>query len=146
MSILDAGVDAISLALSPTGQTLEGATDNVILNTATVHFADGSEGIAGDVALLYQPGRRPRITDRGRARDLSGPRHERAAAVLDAGVPSTVVERHSVANVGRLVQAMAGFGGDRGAAPVEPRRPETSEPLMLAASRTSNAFSRHAVF
>ncbi|MCW3847962.1 Ig-like domain-containing protein [Sphingomonas sp. LB-2] len=51
--LAEAGITAIDLRGQSTGQSAEGATDNVVLGTTRFIRADGSEGLAGDVGLAY---------------------------------------------------------------------------------------------
>ncbi|HEX8308953.1 MAG TPA: putative Ig domain-containing protein [Allosphingosinicella sp.] len=53
-SLAESGIAAISLALKPTGQTLQFTDGNVIANTSTFTRSDGTTGSVGDVALRYQ--------------------------------------------------------------------------------------------
>ncbi len=47
----ESGITAIDLTGTPTGDTVDGASENVIVNTGTYIRADGSTGGFGDVAL-----------------------------------------------------------------------------------------------
>lgn len=55
-TLAEAGIASIDLTLTPTGATVEGATDNVILNTANYTLTNGTVLTAGDVALLFIDG------------------------------------------------------------------------------------------
>ncbi len=50
-SLAELGIVSIGLTPTPTGQTFANTQGNVMLNTATFTFADGSEGAIGDVVL-----------------------------------------------------------------------------------------------
>ncbi len=54
MSLEEAGIVAIELKLSPTGFTTKDGVDNVALNTAVFHWANGKTGTVHDVALASQ--------------------------------------------------------------------------------------------
>ena len=83
MSLTDAGIASIDLSLTPTGQTLEGATDNVILNFASFSRTDGSIGQIGDVAFRY----------------------------FEDPIDPAFTPQPEDAELHRLIQAMAAFGG-----------------------------------
>lgn len=55
-TLSEAGITSINLTLTPTGETVEGASDNVIVNTAEYTKSDGTTGIVGDVTLFYSDG------------------------------------------------------------------------------------------
>jgi Ca2+-binding RTX toxin-like protein len=48
------GIESINLTLSPTGQSVAGAADNVVYGTTNFTRADGTIGTVGDVYLAYQ--------------------------------------------------------------------------------------------
>ncbi|WP_417624700.1 calcium-binding protein [Paremcibacter congregatus] len=52
-SLLEAGIRAIELEPTPTGNTVEGTTDNVITGTSRYLKTDDSFGVVGDVGLGY---------------------------------------------------------------------------------------------
>ena len=52
-SLLGAGIAGIDLTPTPTGQTTENTTGNVVFNTAEFIRTDGTRGEVGDVALRY---------------------------------------------------------------------------------------------
>jgi len=53
-SLADAGIAAISLDLESTGQSTEGATDNVVFNMAWYETADGTRNDVADTAFAYE--------------------------------------------------------------------------------------------
>ena len=53
-SLADAGIVSIGLDLESTGQTTDGATDNVVFNTAWYEAADGTKGEIADSAFAYE--------------------------------------------------------------------------------------------
>ena len=54
-TLAERGIRAINLTLSPTGQSVEGATDNVIWATSEYILNDGTSRDVGDVFLAYYP-------------------------------------------------------------------------------------------
>ncbi|HKU63746.1 MAG TPA: cadherin domain-containing protein [Rhizomicrobium sp.] len=62
-SLSDYDIQAIGLTRSMTGQSIEGATDNVLYATADVFHTDGSISMAGDVFLSYDGAEKDRRSD-----------------------------------------------------------------------------------
>ncbi|HEY0283494.1 MAG TPA: hypothetical protein VGC27_12825, partial [Rhizomicrobium sp.] len=52
-TLAERSIAAINLTLTPTGNSLDDLTDNVIYGTTQFLRSDGSTGLTGDVALLY---------------------------------------------------------------------------------------------
>ncbi|MFC7050914.1 ABC transporter transmembrane domain-containing protein [Emcibacter nanhaiensis] len=52
-SLAARGIESIGLELAATGDSMSGASDNVLVNTATLTWADGSTGAVGDAAFRY---------------------------------------------------------------------------------------------
>ena len=152
-SLAEAGIAGIDLALTPTGQTVEGATDNVIVNTAEFIRADGTTGLIGDAAFAYVPGT-PEQTA-ARLASQAGQRHDGLDLdVLDwlergerhgfgmpyhlgndgRGGPGTAIAATAPAAdeaVVRLVQAMAAFDAAPSAAFDRRDREVRPRPLTL---------------
>lgn len=55
-TLSDAGINSIDLTITPTGETIEGSSGNVVLNTAEFTLSDGTIQTVGDVALVYEDG------------------------------------------------------------------------------------------
>ena len=154
--LAEAGIAGIDLALTPTGQTVEGATDNVIVNTAEFIRTDGTTGLVGDAAFAYVPGT-PEQTA-ARLASQAGQRHDGLDLdVLDwlergerhgfgmpyhlgndgRGGPGTAIAATAPAAdkaVVRLVQAMAAFDPAPSAAFDRRDRDARPRPLSLAVS------------
>ncbi|MEM8785200.1 MAG: hypothetical protein AAGF19_05045, partial [Pseudomonadota bacterium] len=125
-SLTEAGIAGINLALTPTGQTLENTPGNVLFNTASFDWADGREGLVGDVALRYRP------------LDPADPSDGVSPPAVAAG-PAPTPTRGALTRDGQLnalIQSMAAFDarpgvGDLGAlAPLADREtPHLATPL-----------------
>jgi len=70
-TLTEAGIRAIELTPTPTGDTVEGAVDNVITGTSRYLATDGRFGEVGDVALGYidKDGKKKNIADKGDKKD-----------------------------------------------------------------------------
>jgi Ca2+-binding RTX toxin-like protein len=62
-SLTQAGIVSITLGGTRTGQTLENTPGNVLFATTQFTRTDGSQGLAGDVALAYVAGTNANTTD-----------------------------------------------------------------------------------
>ena len=90
-TLADRHIQAINLTLTPTGQVVEGATDNVIYATTEFIRDNGTTGDVGDVFFAYYPSqpagseteRQSTMIDDGEARA----RTARASAALSAKLP-----------------------------------------------------------
>ncbi len=54
LTLEEAGIEFISLDSKPTGETFDGATDNVIVGISAFQRTDGTTGDVGDVGFLFE--------------------------------------------------------------------------------------------
>ncbi|MEM6833755.1 MAG: cadherin repeat domain-containing protein, partial [Pseudomonadota bacterium] len=118
--LTESGIAGIDLALTPTGQTLENTPGNVMFNTAEFIRADGTRGGIGDVAFRYIPGEADAQSDSGRSNQM------------DAATPVAEVETQRALQ--SIIQAMATFGGDTGAAAADPLQTAREQGQMFVAA------------
>lgn len=118
MTLAQAGLTAIDLALTPTGASAAGAEDNVILNTAEVHWADGARGTAGDVGFVWESGAPAALdADRFDFARLGGEDSDAVEADLFADArPRAVAEGHAFAQLlGHSLPLLGQAANDPGA-------------------------------
>jgi len=122
LTLAQAGISSINLTPTTTGNTTDGATDNVILNTTEFIREDGSTGAVGDVAFVYRSGTHRRDHQNHGPRGNSGLSEkggyidERlegdyfAVDATDKRNPGSI----NVMNAAALIQAMASFNPSAG--------------------------------
>ena len=127
-TLAERGITAINLTLTPTGQVVEGATDNVLYATSEFVRSDGTTGDVGDVFFAYYPSSAPQAT--------SADSYGRSDGSLDLASGRATPATREPKNVARKVA----FSGVDAATPLPAAlRKPTAKPVsspMTAATRT----------